>query len=91
MLQERDNSALAKPRGPPDRMRLNPGTLLLTKWTAVDPRRKEKHFIVTRVIQPEEPETEIQLIALEAVYSRRSWIFLWRDLTNCAKWLQGWK
>lgn len=91
MLQERDNSVLAKPRRPPDRMRLNPGKLLLSKWTAVDPRRKEKHFIVTKVFQPEAPETAIHLIELEAVYSRRSWILPSRDLTNCTQWLRGWK
>lgn len=91
MRRERDNSALAQPRKPSDRIRLNPRKLLLTKWTAVDPRRKEKHFIVTGVIQPEAPETAIHLIELEAVYSRRSWILPWRDLTNCAQWLRGWK
>ena len=55
------------------------------------PRRKEKHFIVTKVIQPEEPETAIELIELEAVYSRRSRILPWRELTNCSQWLQGWQ
>lgn len=86
--QERDNAAGTKSRRSP---RLNPRKLLLTKWTAVDPRRKEKHFIVTKVIPPDAPETAIQLIELEAVYSRRSWILPWRELTDCARWLQGWK
>ena len=89
--QERVNSARTKSRRSSGPRRLNPRKLLLTKWTAVDPRRKEKHFIVTKVIQPEAPETAIQLIELEAVYSRRSWILPWRELTDCARWLQGWK
>ncbi len=32
---------------------LNPKKLLLTKWTAVTPIAKQKHFLVSRVIQPE--------------------------------------
>ena len=32
---------------------LNPKKLLLTKWTAVNPLDKQKHFLVSRVIQPE--------------------------------------
>ena len=35
--------------------RLSPKKLLLTKWTAVKPRNREKHFVVTRVIEPEPP------------------------------------
>jgi hypothetical protein len=32
---------------------LNPKKLLLTKWTAVKPIAKQKHFLVSRVIQPD--------------------------------------
>ena len=34
---------------------LNPKKLLLTKWTAVKPVAKQKHFLVSRVIQPDLP------------------------------------
>ena len=34
---------------------LNPKKLLLTKWTAVIPIAKQKHFLVSRVIEPESP------------------------------------
>jgi hypothetical protein len=34
---------------------LNPKKLLLTKWTAVKPIAKQKHFLVSRVIQPDLP------------------------------------
>ena len=34
---------------------LNPKKLLLTKWTAVKPVAKQKHFLVSRVIEPELP------------------------------------
>jgi hypothetical protein len=29
--------------------------LLLTKWTAVTPRGKEKHFLVVKLVDPEPP------------------------------------
>ena len=34
--------------------RLNPKKLLLTKWTAVKPIAKQKHFLISRVIEPEQ-------------------------------------
>ena len=41
----------------PTRNPLSPKKLLLSKWTAVTPRHKERHFIVTRVVLPEPPAT----------------------------------
>jgi hypothetical protein len=35
---------------------LNPQKLRLSKWTAVNPQEKEKHFLVTKVINPEAPK-----------------------------------
>jgi hypothetical protein len=40
---------------------LTPKKLLLTKWTAVKPVAKQKHFLVSRVIQPELPTDPIEL------------------------------
>lgn len=71
--------------------RLNPKKLLLSKWTAAVPKNKEKHFLVTQLIEPDEPNAPIELIELEAVYSRRILILPWRDLTNTEQWLQGWQ
>ena len=70
--------------------RLNPNKLLLSKWTARVPRNREKHFIVTRVFQPDPPATRIDFVEIEAVISRRSFTLPWRDLTDCHRWLQGW-
>ena len=42
---------------------LDPQKLLLTKWTAVKPVAKQKHFLVSRVIQPELPTDPIVLIS----------------------------
>jgi tryptophan-rich hypothetical protein len=71
--------------------RLNPGKLLLSKWTAVAPRQKEKHFIVTKLVEPEAPSAPTEFVEIEAVLSRRSVILPWRDLADTGKWVQGWK
>lgn len=72
-------------------LRLNPRKLLRSKWTAVQPRDKEKHFLVTRLIEPEAPGTEIDYVELEAVYTGRSRTLRWRELLDGAAWRQGWR
>lgn len=74
----------------PTRPRLNPKKLLLSKWTAVTPTSKEKHFVVIKVIEPEPPLLVIEYVELEAVHSRRCTVMRWRDLTDAATWRQGW-
>ena len=49
---------------------LNPKKLLLTKWTAVKPVAKQKHYLVSRVIEPELPSDPILLVEIEAVFSK---------------------
>lgn len=71
-------------------VRLNPRKLHLSKWTAVQPRNKEKHFIVTRIIQPEQPDQPIIKVEIEAVHSGRSQIIAWKSLTDTGCWKQGW-
>jgi tryptophan-rich hypothetical protein len=71
--------------------RLSPRKLLLSKWTAATPHNKEKHFIVTRLVEPESPTAPLEFVEIEAVHSRRSVILPWRDLADTAKWVQGWK
>jgi tryptophan-rich hypothetical protein len=71
--------------------RISPKKLLLSKWTAVQPIAKQKHFLVSKVILPEEPEQAIEFVEIEAVYSKKTSLIPWRDLTNSEKWLQGWK
>ncbi|WP_353133928.1 TIGR02450 family Trp-rich protein [Limnohabitans sp.] len=69
---------------------LNPKKLLLTKWTAVKPIAKQKHFLVSRVIQPALPEDPIELVEIEAVLTKVTQVIAWSDLKNDAVWLQGW-
>jgi len=71
--------------------RLNARNLLLSKWTAVAPAKKEKHVVVTKVVEPEPSTLPIVMIELEAVHSGRSTVMAWRDLTYVTKWRQGWK
>ncbi len=70
--------------------RLNPGKLLLSKWTAVEPRNREKHFLVVAVLEPARPGGPVEQIEIEAVHSRRTAIIGWRDLADVTRWRQGW-
>lgn len=74
----------------PARNPISPKKLLLSKWTAVSPRHKERHFIVTRVLLPEPPAVRIEQVELEAVHSKRSMVLHWRALADAAVWRRGW-
>jgi tryptophan-rich hypothetical protein len=69
---------------------LNPKKLLLTKWTAVTPVAKQKHFLVSRVIQPDLLTDPIELVEIEAVFSKVTQIMPWRELQDAGVWKQGW-
>ena len=69
---------------PTERTALSPKKLLLSKWTATRPVNREKHFIVTRVIEPEPPSTTIGDIELQAVHSGRVQTLHWRALADPA-------
>ncbi len=69
---------------------LNPKKLLLSKWTAVKPVAKQKHFLVSRVIQPDDPTASIQTVELEAVFSKAVKVIAWRELQDDSIWRQGW-
>jgi tryptophan-rich hypothetical protein len=72
---------------------VQPKKLLLTKWTAVQPIAKNKHFLVSKIIKPElpdSPDSAIEWIALEAVFSKTVTRMRWQDLRDTALWKQGW-
>lgn len=84
-------SRMAMPSKPDEQMNaLHPKKLLLTKWTAVKPIAKNKHFLVLKVIEPELPEAAIEWVELEAVYSKAQTRIAWRDLRDATQWKQGW-
>jgi len=70
---------------------IHPKKLLLSKWTAVQPINKQKHFLVSKVILPAPPDERIEFIELEAIYSNQTQVIPWRDLSNPEIWIQGWK
>ena len=69
--------------------KINPKKLLNSKWTAVTPLKREKHFLITEVEFDEKGEVIHCLI--EAVLSKRAAPINWQDLKNPDNWLQGWK
>ncbi|TKJ64709.1 TIGR02450 family Trp-rich protein [Pseudomonas sp. CFBP13506] len=69
--------------------RINPAKLLLSKWTAARPLRKEKHFLVTELFRDE--EGTVLEIELQAVLTRRGERLPWQTLQNADAWKMGWK
>jgi tryptophan-rich hypothetical protein len=69
---------------------LIPKKLLLTKWTAVKPVAKQKHFLVSRFIQPELPTDPIVSVEIEAVFSKAMQVIAWRELQDDGFWRHGW-
>ncbi len=70
--------------------RLHPKKLLLTKWTAVTPQHKDKHFLVTQVVQPEVLGEAVEWVEIEALFSKTVQRIAWRELKDPALWRQGW-
>lgn len=69
---------------------VNPKKLHLSKWTAVAPIGRNKHFLVAKVILPELPALAIEWVELEAVYSKTITRMAWRELRDSSRWRQGW-
>lgn len=68
---------------------INPKKLVNSKWTAVKPMNKEKHFIVSDVEFDE--EGIVVLCCIEAVMTKRSMEIDWQDLKEQDHWIFGWK
>ena len=68
---------------------INPKKLLNSKWTAVRPLQKEKHFLVTEV-EFDENGAVIRCL-MEALMTRRTFEISWRDLKNTDVWIAGWQ
>jgi tryptophan-rich hypothetical protein len=67
--------------------RIQKKKLLLSKWTAVEPTDKERHFLVTRVLSDKQPGLRV---VLEATHSKREFILDWNDLKDDSVWRRGW-
>lgn len=68
---------------------INPAKLRNSKWTAVTPMNREKHFLVSDIEFNE--EGVVVSCTLEAVLSRNEYPIDWRELKDEQKWDQGWK
>jgi tryptophan-rich hypothetical protein len=69
---------------------LSPKKLLLSKWTAVKPVSKQKHFLISKLILPEQPTDPIEFVEIEAVFTKATRVIPWRDLRDNGVWRQGW-
>lgn len=69
---------------------LNPKKLLLSKWTAVHPKHKEKHFIVVKIANDATPLVDKDIVLLEAVMTKQQYPLDWHTLLDDRVWLQGW-
>ena len=53
------------------------------------PVRREKHFLVTRVPEPDDAGV-VAWVELEAVLTRGTRRIDWRELTDASRWQRGW-
>lgn len=69
--------------------RINPNKLLNSKWTAIQPVNRHRHFIVTSVIKSD--DGLITTCEIEAVLTRKVSEIDWRELKDSDRWAIGWK
>ncbi len=67
---------------------INAEKLQLSKWTAVVPVNKEKHFLVTCLLRDE--AQRVTACVLQAVLTQREQTLDWKALQDDSQWLQGW-
>lgn len=70
--------------------KINPAKLHLSKWTAVTPINKEKHFLVHRHGVLDDANNETVTYTLEAVLTKRTRAIDWQELKNDSIWKMGW-
>lgn len=68
---------------------INPGKLQHSKWTAANPERKEKHFLVTELLLDD--CDNVTDVVLEAVLTCRTSVLPWRNLKDASVWIVGWR
>lgn len=70
---------------------MNTKKLLNSKWTAVTPVNKEKHFVVIKVLNNEKEAQIVDSVTLEAILTKRSITMNPKELKDSNTWLEGWK
>ena len=69
---------------------VNRKKLPMSKWTAVSPVEREKHFLVVDWVRDEEGEPT-ELLSIEAVLTQRLRRIHWRELEDSGSWQIGWR
>ena len=64
--------------------------LLGSKWTAVLPMNREKHFIIVKVLHDETNPQIVTEVTIEAVLTKRHQTLHWRELADDSRWRAGW-
>jgi tryptophan-rich hypothetical protein len=62
----------------------------MSKWPAVTPVRREKHFLALDWVRDDEGEPTDHLV-LEAVLTHRLREIHWRELEDSRSWQVGWR
>ena len=70
--------------------RFNAKKLLNSKWTAMQPKGKERHFLISEV-QWNDEQTKVLSCHLEAVINHKEYIIDPEVLKDDDAWQQGWK
>ena len=68
---------------------VHPKKLLNSKWTAINPVGRERHFMVTEVEYDE--NGKVIHCLLEAVLTRHARTIEWRALKDSDQWVFGWR
>lgn len=68
---------------------INPEKLNRSKWTAVEPKNRQKHFIVTQLMRDD--NQRVVSCELEAVINHDVFTIDWQELKNTDHWIMGWK
>lgn len=71
------------------RHRLNPRKLMLSKWTAIRPVNREKHFLVSEVFCDD--DDVVLEVELQAVLTHRAQRLPWQALQDMQTWKMGWQ
>nr|WP_255350438.1 TIGR02450 family Trp-rich protein [Limnohabitans sp. 2KL-3] len=61
----------------------------MSKCTAVKRVAKQKHLGVSWVIQPELPTAPVELVPMEAVFSKAVQVIAWREPLDDSVWRKG--
>ena len=70
---------------------INYKKLLNSKWTALKPEAKEKHFSIIKVYKRADDQQQIEWVTLEAVLTKRVFKINPKELNDTEVWAEGWK